>query len=134
MNMLAPHTSLYAGLLGLMVLFLAFRIVRLRRSQKVGLGDGGDQQIQHAMRVMGNFVEYTPIALILIGLLELNGTPAWMIHLFGATLLLARLAHLQGFGSSFGVTRGRYLGTLGTWLVILFSGLANLVHYAIWAL
>lgn len=132
MNMLAPHTSLYAALLGLMVLFLAFRVVRLRRSQKVGLGAGGDAQIEHAMRVMSNFVEYVPIGLILIGLLEINSTPAWMIHLFGATLLLARLAHLQGFGSSSGVTRGRYFGTLGTWLVILFAGLANLVHYVIW--
>lgn len=132
--MLAPATSLYAALLGLLVLYLAFRVVKLRRAQKVGLGDGGDEQVAHAMRVMANFTEYVPLAIILIGLLELNSTPRWMIHTYGAALVFARLYHLQGFGSNTGVSRGRYFGTLITWIVIVLAALTNVVHYAIWAL
>ncbi len=134
MNMIAPTTSLYAALLGLMMLFLAYRVVRLRRSQGVGLGTGGDHAVEHAMRVMANFTEYVPIALILIGLLEMNSTPAWMIHIFGGALLFARLYHLQGFGSKTGTSRGRFVGTLVTWLVIALAALANLVHYVIFLL
>lgn len=130
--MIAPVTSLYAALLGLMILWLALRVVRLRRAQKVGLGDGGDTKVEHAMRVMSNFTEYVPIALVLIVLLELNSTPGWMIHVFGAALVLARLYHLQGFGGNSGISKGRFFGTLVTWLVIALAALANLVHYVIW--
>ena len=129
--MIAPVTSLYASLLGLVILFLAYRIVRLRRSQKVGLGSGGDQSIEHAMRVMANFTEYVPMALILIALLEMNETPGWMIHVFGGALLFARLYHLQGFGGNIGVSGGRFVGTGLTWLVIALSALTNLVHFFI---
>lgn len=132
--MTAPATSLYASLLGLLVLHLAYRIVGLRRSRQVGLGSGGDAQLEHAMRVLGNAVEYVPIALILIGLLEINGTPRWAVHTLGGTLVLARLYHAQGFGGSTGVSRGRFYGTALTWLVIALAALANLVHYVIWAL
>ncbi len=129
--MIAPVTSLYASLLGLLLLYLAYRIVKVRRSQKVGLGTGGDEAVEHAMRVMGNAVEYVPMALILIALLEINNTPPWMIHIYGGTLLASRLYHLQGFGGNTGISRGRYFGTLGTWLVIALAALTNIVHFFI---
>ncbi|MEM6638902.1 MAG: MAPEG family protein [Pseudomonadota bacterium] len=130
--MIAPVVSLYASLLALMVIYLAVRVVRLRRSQKIGLGDGGDPKLEHAMRVMGNFIEYVPLALILIALLEINRTPGWMIHVYGSLLLLGRILHLVGFGGHTGVTPGRFIGTALTWLVIVLSALTNLVHYVIW--
>lgn len=131
--MIAPVTSLYASLLALLLLYLAYRIVKVRRSNKVGLGSGGDEAVEHAMRVMGNAVEYVPIALILIALLEINHTPQWMIHVYGVVLFAARLYHLRGFGSNSGISNGRYYGTLGTWLVIVLAALTNLVHFALWA-
>lgn len=132
--MTAPATSLYASLLGFLVLYLAYRIVGLRRSRKVGLGSGGDAQLEHAMRVLGNAIEYVPIALILIGLLEINGTPRWFVHALGGSLVLARLFHAQGFGGNTGTSPGRFYGTALTWLVIALAALANLVHYFIWAI
>ncbi len=128
-----PVTSLYAALLGLLILFLAYRIVRIRKTRKIGLGTGGDKELEHAMRVHSNAVEYIPIALLLIGLLEINDTPRWAIHALGGSLLLARVWHLQGFGSSAGVSTGRFVGTALTWAVILLASLANIVHYALWA-
>lgn len=125
----APVVSLYAALLALLILYLAFRIVKVRRSNKVGLGSSGDEAVEHAMRVMSNAVEYVPIALILIALLEINGTPHWMIHVYGASLLVGRLYHLRGFGSNTGISRGRYYGTLITWLVIALAALTNIVHF-----
>ena len=46
------------------------------------------------MRVHGNFIEYTPIALILIGVLDSQGlAPAW-IHAMGLTFVAARILHI----------------------------------------
>ena len=132
--MLAPVTALYTALLGLLVLFLAYRVVGVRRRHKIGLGSGGDAQLELAMRVHANAIEYVPIALLLIALLEINSTPRWMIHAFGGTLVLARLWHLRGFGGSSGVSRGRMYGTALTWLVIALAALANLAHYVVWAI
>ena len=44
-------TALYAGLLGLMLIFLSWRVVRLRRGEKVGMGDGGNKELARAIRV-----------------------------------------------------------------------------------
>ena len=38
---LFPITSIYAALCGLLVLALAVRVAHIRRSQKIGIGDGG---------------------------------------------------------------------------------------------
>jgi len=35
-------TGFYASLTGLLIIALAYRVVKLRRSQKIGLGDGGN--------------------------------------------------------------------------------------------
>ena len=127
--MTAPISAVYASLIGLLLIFLAFRVVRARRSQQIGLGSGGDKTVEHAMRVHANATEYAPISLIMIALLEINGGAPWLIHALGAGLLLARLFHLQGFGSSTGTSTGRVVGTAGTWFVMIVAAVANLLNF-----
>jgi hypothetical protein len=50
-------TPLYAGLLGLMSIALAFMAGRLRESAKISIGDGGNTELLLAMRRHANFVE-----------------------------------------------------------------------------
>jgi len=50
------------------------------------------------MRRHANFVENVPLALILIGLLELQGITATAIHGLGGALLAGRICHAVGFG------------------------------------
>ena len=57
---------LYAALLGLILVYLSYRVVSYRVKYKVGIGDGGNTKLARAIRVQGNFVEYVPIALLLI--------------------------------------------------------------------
>ena len=90
------HTSIYAGLSGLLLVWLAYQTIKLRRANKVKLGDGGVFALQSAMRAHGNFAEYMPITIIMLFLLEYNGAPAWMIHVIGATFLIGRWIHAQG--------------------------------------
>ncbi|MGZ8238835.1 MAG: MAPEG family protein, partial [Methylobacter sp.] len=47
-------------------------------------------------RAHSNAVEYIPIALMLLLMLELNGAPKILIHILGATLLTGRILHAMG--------------------------------------
>ncbi|MCC4310360.1 MAPEG family protein [Alcanivorax marinus] len=123
-----PITALYAALCGLLILALAFNVVRYRFGRGVSLGDGGDVLINRAVRAHGNTVEYVPLALILIGLLEGNNGNAWALHLYGLLLVLGRLAHAWGMlkpGSE--VNTFRKLGIIATWLVLLAASVHLLV-------
>jgi uncharacterized membrane protein YecN with MAPEG domain len=84
-------TALYAGLLGLVSMVIAFKAGRLRGKKNIPLGDGGDRELLLAMRRQSNFVEYVPLALILIGLLELNHVQPIALHTLGAALVVARV-------------------------------------------
>ena len=113
-------TMITAGLLGLLLLFLAGYVIAGRVSFKIGLGDGGNEAMRRRVRAQANFVEYVPIALILIGLME-NGAvgPRWLVVAMGAVLVVARIWHAQGLLSNSGVSRGRFMGTNLTAGVIL---------------
>src|SRR3546814_21097062 len=84
-------TPLYAALCGLLLIGLALGVVRLRQRHGVGIGDGGHKDLAMAIRVHANFVEYVPLALLLLFLLDLRRQPLWDLHLLGAALLLGRV-------------------------------------------
>lgn len=89
-------SSIYAALLALLIVRLSLGVIKLRRTEKVRLGDGGVPALQNAIRAQGNATEYVPISLILLILLELNGGHALLIHLGGVTILAGRLLHAKG--------------------------------------
>jgi len=86
-------TGLYAGLMGLWLLFLGFQVMRVRRRHDVSTGDGGVRDLELAIRAHGNACEYVPIALILMALAESLGAPARILHILGLMLLAGRLLH-----------------------------------------
>jgi uncharacterized membrane protein YecN with MAPEG domain len=112
-------TLLYAALCTLLVLFLAGRVIAFRLKHKVGIGDGGNEDMQRRIRVHANAIEYLPLALLLLGGMELNGYPDWLIHTFGATLLVSRLLHAWGLSRSTGKSPGRFVGVLLTLLLMV---------------
>jgi uncharacterized membrane protein YecN with MAPEG domain len=112
-------TGIYAGLCSLMFLFLAWPITVQRKRKKIGLGDGGDIELQRAIRVHANFVEYVPLALLMLLLIEQQGVSNLVVHGFGLALIFSRLLHASGLSRSGGYSFGRFYGTLGTWLVMI---------------
>lgn len=112
-------TMLYAGLCTILVVVLALRVVQWRFRHKIGLGDGGDRQLLMRVRAHANAVENMPLALLLLGGMELNGYNSGLIHGFGSVLLLSRAAHAWGLSHSSGTSRGRFIGSLFTWLLML---------------
>ncbi len=121
-----PVTTLYAALLGLLLIVLSDMVTRSRKRSKVSLGHGNDPMLERAMRAHGNFIEYVPMGLILLLLLELKGAEFWALHVFGLLLLLGRLLHACGMIWPDGIISGRFWGTALTWIMILCASLANL--------
>ena len=125
-------TALYAGLLGLLLVYLSARVILGRQKHLVDIGDGGQPALARAIRTQGNFTEYVPLALLLILVLEVLGTRPIVLHGLGLALILARLAHLQGFGLSKGTSGGRTIGAAGTFgVIIVASVLALLASYGV---
>lgn len=116
--MALPITAIYAGLLGLGLIYLSVRVIALRRGRQVALGDGGDADLLRAIRAHGNAVETVPLALILLGLSEGLGSPAWLIHLAGATLVVGRALHATHFRGADPGFRRRVAGMALTFAVI----------------
>ncbi len=117
--MLTPITALWAAILGILSLALAGRVVQARSSENVIFGDGSSIVLQQRIRVHANFVEYVPLALLLLLLLEVNSESSLLINVLGGSLVLGRLLHAFGLSFSTGTTPGRFVGTVLTWLVIL---------------
>lgn len=114
-----PITSLFVALAVLLVLVLAIRVAARRNAAAIGLGDGGDAELERRIRVHGNAVEYLPLALLELALLERAGAAAPLLYALGGSLMLARVLHVIGLSRSRGRSAGRVLGMLGTWLVML---------------
>jgi len=113
--------ALYTGLLGLLLVGLSFYVINWRRKASIGVGFLGSEELERAVRAHGNFTEYVPLALVIIGLYEMSGGAIWSIHALGSTLLVARLLHAYGLSRSAGTSAGRLLGTILTFGVILFG-------------
>ena len=125
------HTAPYFTAFAFMIVVLALRVVRLRRRHKVSLGDGGVPDLERAMRVFGNCVEYVPIGLILLVCLEFVQAPVWYMHLAGMTLLMGRTLHAMGLGRANGPSAGRVAGMILTFASLLISGI-GITLFSFW--
>ena len=59
-------TLIAAGLLGFLLFFLGAYVVAGRVKFKIDNGDGGSAAMRQRIRAQANFVEYVPLALILL--------------------------------------------------------------------
>lgn len=121
-------SSLYIGLLALLILALAILVVKNRARFKVGLGDGGNEPLTLAIRTHANAVEYVPIALLALIALENTWQLPWLTHLMGSTLFLGRVLHAIGLSQTGGESKPRFYGTVLTWLMILISAGAVVIY------
>ena len=120
-------TPIYAAILGLGFVRLSFLTLRLRRQNKIALGDGGNPQLLRAIRVHSNFAEYVPIALILIYMTESIGAPIYLIHFLGISLLIGRLSHAWGVSQENENFKFRVFGMIATFNAIIVSSLYILI-------
>jgi len=124
-------TGLYLSLLGLLYVVLAYRIIKLRYRFKTGIGDGGHAPLAQAIRVHGNFAEYTPIVILLLACSELNGSHSLFVHAVGAVFFIGRVLHSIGITHSQGPTKFRFWGMMTSFLSILVLAVENIRHFIV---
>ena len=124
--MVISVTPIYAGLFALFFVFLSTRVIGMRRAAQVGLGDGGNRLLLRRLRAHGNFAEYVPFVLVLMALAELQGAPAWTLHVIGAMLVAGRVLHAYGVSREPERYGFRVTGMSLTFAALITGGLANL--------
>ena len=120
--MILPTTLCAAAAAALINIWLSIRCGMVRTSEKISIGDGGNEKLIARMRAHSNFVENTPFVLVLIATLELARGGSTALSAVAAVFMLGRVAHGLGMdGGAFG--GGRIAGTLITMLTLLGLGI-----------
>ncbi len=91
-----PVTLITASVLALMALILAARVSRARMKHRISMGDRGNDEVLVRIRTHANFVEFVPLLLILLALLEASGADRTGLIAAAVALVLARLMHAIG--------------------------------------
>jgi uncharacterized membrane protein YecN with MAPEG domain len=125
-----PVTLFTSGILGLLSVVLAFMVTLARIKTKVMIGDGSADPKAAALlpviRAHGNFIEYVPLALILLGGIEVSGANRLTCEIFAALLIIARVSHAIGMYLP-APNPLRAGGALLTWAIMLGLGIEALL-------
>lgn len=116
-----PVFFVCAGLLGLLAVALAMNVGLMRGRKRINLGDGGDAEMQAAVRAHGNLVEFAPLTLLMIYMAS-DFYGFGLVAGLSVVLLVARVLHAGGMLGL--IPRGRLLGTLGSTAVL---GIASIL-------
>ncbi|WP_010452155.1 MAPEG family protein [Vibrio rotiferianus] len=119
-------TALYASALALLLIWLAFQVIKQRRSNKIAYADGGVESLQIARSAQSNASEYIPITLILMALLEYNGASVLWIHFAGIAFVIGRVIHARGILAE--DLKGRVTGMKLTFFTMIGLVALNLIY------
>ena len=119
-----PITAMFAGLLAPLYILLALRVIGVRRSARIALGDGGDKALARRIRVHANFAEYTPFTLVLMGLAESLQASHPTLYTIGGCLAAGRLLHAAGVSQMNEVILIRIAGVALTITAIIIASVA----------
>ena len=124
-----PITGLFAGILTLFAFYLSFRAGGFRGKAGVSLlyGDPINWELVERVRAHQNFLEYVPLMLVLMAVIELNGGSTTFLYVAGGLLVAVRIAHAIGLKHDNMGHIGRLIGAGGTALISVVSA-----GYAIW--
>lgn len=119
-------SSIIVSVLTIIFVRLSLAVIGLRRKNKVGLGNGGHDDLERAIRAQGNFAEYVPFGVILLACLELNGAPWWLVAIPGIALIVGRLIHARGINTPPPDFSQRVLGMKLTFGTLITLAILNL--------
>lgn len=88
-------TGFYAGILALLFAWVSLYVVKTRRKNRVGFGDGGIDELQRAISAHSNMAQYSPVMLLLLFFLEYQHMYYVVIHIAALAFILGRLLHFK---------------------------------------
>jgi uncharacterized membrane protein YecN with MAPEG domain len=116
----------YAAVLTFMFILLSARVIRMRQTARIGIGPGGNSRLERLMRVHANFAEYVPLALLLLGFVEMQGNPRWLLHALCLALVAGRVVHAIGVSQEREDIRLRIVGVTITFAVLAIAAVSLL--------
>ncbi|MDP3163317.1 MAG: MAPEG family protein [Reyranella sp.] len=119
-----PVFFVCAGLIGLLAAILTANISRLRRQKKINMGDAGDREMLVAVRAHANLIEFAPLCLLLIYFVS-DFYGFRVVAGLSIALLVSRVLHAGGMLGF--IPQGRFLGALGTTLVLLVASVLTVL-------
>ena len=120
----------YGGLFAILGIVLSLRVSMVRQRVNVMIGSGDEPDLVRAIRAHGNFVEYVPLALLLLGFLEMQRTSAYTLHVLCLILLLGRIAHAVAISRQSGLLAFRAGGMAATYLVLIVAAVLLLYDWS----
>jgi len=126
-------TALTAAALSLLCVMLAFKVIGIRRRDKISVGDGGNEELLRAMRAQANLLEYAPLTLILLACAELNGVHWIILALLSVAFVAGRLLHPAGIKDAGSPFKARVIGMQLTLIVMLALCVVNIL-WVVWLL
>ena len=112
-----PITSTVAALAALALVALSIAVSLRRKKVGVRIGFGEDTLLMRRVRAQGNFIEYVPLALILLALAEYRHAPEVLLWAVAGLLIVGRCLHFAGIMAS--STPLRAPGMVGTYAALL---------------
>ena len=126
-------TAFFAALFALIYAGLSFWVIAGRVSKDTLFGDGGDDAMLRRVRSHANFIEYVPLALVVIGLSEADGGSPTLTRVLLVLLLVARIMHPIGMFAAENTPRQfafRGGGIIATIAILVIAAIALLGHVA----
>lgn len=125
-----PITSLFAAAFAVALVALSIPVTLRRVKVGVLVGDSTDEPLRQRIRAQGNFIEYVPLALIALGLVEAHAAPAWMVLAIGGALACGRLLHAIGMLRGSAPLRG--FGMILTYLALVSAAVRLVIDSGHW--
>jgi uncharacterized protein len=119
----------YAGLLVFIYIFLSIRVSSMRGNARVMIGSGGNERLERAIRAHGNCAEYVPLALLLLGFMELQRNSSYLLHVLCLMLIAGRLLHAYAISQVNETMALRITGTLLTQAVLIIAAVILIIDY-----
>ena len=91
-----PITSTTAALAAVALVVLSITVSLHRKKVGVRIGSSEDIALMRRIRAQGNFIEYVPLALILLALAEYRQASAAMLWTIAGLLIVGRSLHVAG--------------------------------------
>jgi uncharacterized protein len=121
-----PITLTTASLLAVLLFVLSIRVIQARVKNGVSLGIANHPELEVRVRSQANLIEYAPIVLILMGLIESAGGSRTILLAAAAVFIVARLAHPLGMPKP-APNALRFVGTIGSFLTLVSLGIYGMI-------
>ena len=126
MTVKLPFTSFAGMALGATATVLTMGVIQIRRGKNISSGDGGDELLKRRIAGQRNFCEQAPLGLILLGIVETNGSEDWKMIILAASLVVGRVLH----GYTFFNEKPWMLGRVGGMVITTSSYIGSILCIA----